>query len=203
MYPGLWAIIPVKPFSSGKSRLAGVLDAGRRQTLNRRMFEHVLGLAMAAIEPIRVIVATPDTTIATDAQRRGGYGVIETEESGLNAALRQGCRYAMDRGAQAIMVLPSDLPFLTAEDIAALASALPAAPGMAIAPDASETATNALALSPPQSEFFRFGPSSFEAHMEAAREHGYAVKIVRRPGLAFDLDTPENYRAFMQRSAAT
>ena len=85
------------------------------------------------------------------------------------------------------------------DDIAALAAALPPAPGVVIAPDAADQATNALVLSPPDPDFFRFGPSSFAAHLEAARERGATVEIVRRPGLAFDLDTPEDYRAFVRR----
>src|SRR5262245_5654487 len=126
MHPGLWTIIPVKPFGSGKSRLATVLDPDRRHKLNRLLFEHVLGTALAVIEPQRIVVVTSDAAIATDVQNRGVHGVIETGAGDLNAALAHGCRYSIDRGAQTIMVLPSDLPFLTAEDIDALASSLPA-----------------------------------------------------------------------------
>ena len=100
------------------------------------------------------------------------------------------------------MVLPGDLPFVSKGDIAALVSALPPAPGVVVAPDASEQATNALVLSPPDPDFFRFGPSSFAAHLEAARERGAPAVIVRRPGLAFDLDTPEDYRTFVRRVPA-
>ncbi len=120
----------------------------------------------------------------------------------LNAALGQACRFVADRGAQAIMVLPSDLPFVSKDDIAALASAVPPAPNLVIAPDASEQATNALVLSPPDPDFFHFGPSSFAAHLHAARERGMTIEIVRRPGLAFDLDTPEDYQEFLARTGA-
>ena len=70
------------------------------------------------------------------------------------------------------------------------------APACTIAPDEQEQGTNALALTPPAADFFKFGPDSFQAHLAAARARKLAVRILRRPGLALDLDTPENYRRF-------
>ena len=196
----LWAIIPVKPFELGKSRLAGVVDAPGRAALNRRLFDHVFDTAAAAIGAGRVIAVTPDAELSKMAIARGAHGVVDAGD--LNGALGQACRHVASRGATAILVLPSDLPFLAVDDIAALRAALPPAPGAVIAPDRSGQATNALALLPPVPDFFRFGPSSFTGHMQAARSCGTAVEIVRRPGLAFDLDTPEDYREYLKRVAA-
>jgi 2-phospho-L-lactate guanylyltransferase len=39
---------------------------------------------------------------------------------------------------------------------------------------------------------FSFGPGSYEAHLQAARERGLAVRVCERPHLAFDLDTAED-----------
>jgi 2-phospho-L-lactate guanylyltransferase len=196
----LWAIIPVKPFALGKSRLAGVLDAPSRAALNRRLFDHVFQTAAAALGARYIMVVTPDAELADTAIGRGGHGVVDAGE--LNGALGLACREAVALGASAILALPSDLPFLAADDIAALRTALPPAPGIVIAPDRSGQATNALLVSPPIPDFFRFGPSSFTAHVQAARASGAAVEIVRRPGLAFDLDTPEDYRDYLARMPA-
>ena len=196
----LWAIIPLKQFELGKSRLTGVLDELGRLALNRRLFDHVFETAAAALGARHVMVVTPDAELADTAIGRGGHGVIDTGE--LNAALGHACREAVALGASAILALPSDLPFLAAEDLAALRTALPPAPGIVIAPDRSGQATNALLLSPPIPDFFRFGPSSFTAHVQAARTCGAAVEIMRRPGLAFDLDTPEDYRDYLARMPA-
>jgi 2-phospho-L-lactate guanylyltransferase len=195
-----WAIIPVKRFGVGKSRLAPALDAAGRAALSRRLFDHVFGVAASAVSPDRVVVVTPNAAIRDEAGRRGAHGLIEPEPADLNAALGSACRYAMSRGASAIAVLPSDLPFATAEDVDALIAALGAAPSVAIAPDTAGDSTNALALSPPDPTFFRFGISSFEAHRNAARAGGAEPAIVRRPGLAFDLDTPDDLRAYRERT---
>jgi 2-phospho-L-lactate/phosphoenolpyruvate guanylyltransferase len=197
MNPDLWAVIPVKPFALGKSRLAGVLDAPSRTALNRKLFDHVFNTTVAGLGANRVAVVTSGAELAATIDARGAHGIVSEQD--LNAALGYACRMAAARGAQAIVVLPSDLPFVSQDDIAALAAALPPAPGVVVAPDAADQATNALVLSPPDPDFFRFGPSSFAAHLEAARERGATAAIVRRPGLAFDLDTPEDYRAFVRR----
>lgn len=198
-----WAIIPVKPFAAGKSRLAALLGAEQRAALNRHLFGRVLDAVLGCFRHDRVAVVTADPLLL-DMMRGLGVHALDEAEVGLNTALGLACRYSAERGAQAITVLPSDLPTVTVADVAALMRALPQgpssqAPSCVIAPDEQEEGTNALALAPPIADFFRFGPASFQAHLEAARSHGMALRILRRPGLARDLDTPENYRQFTKQ----
>jgi 2-phospho-L-lactate guanylyltransferase len=193
----LWAIIPVKPFAQGKSRLAGVLGAAERAALNRRLFGRVLDATLVTFRPERVVVVTGDALLLALVRGQGLHALQDTD-GGLNAALGFACRYAVERGAPAIAVVPSDLPTVTAGDVAALAAALGPAPCCVIAPDEQEQGTNALALTPPDPGFFRYGPASFQAHIEAAKARGMAPHILRRPGLAGDLDTPESYRRYVR-----
>ena len=194
-----WAIIPAKPFKLGKSRLAAVLNESERTTLNQRLFEHVFDVAISTLGADRIIVVTADTELLAQVRRQLAHAIQERSSGDLNAALAQASHYASERGADAILILPSDLADITVEDIAALRNELGPTPCCAIAPDASGHGTNALALAPPSADFFRFGPQSFTAHIELAAARGIATRIVRRPGLAHDLDTPENYRVFASR----
>jgi len=196
-----WAVIPVKPFHKGKSRLAGVLTAAERTALNRRLFDQVFAAAAAIVSQDRLVVVTPDPAIRDEVRTRGAHGLLEPEPIDLNGALGSACRHAMRHGATAVAVLPSDLPYVMAEDVNALLAALGPAPSVAIAPDAAGHSTNALALTPPDPAFFRFGPLSFQAHRNAARAGGAQPAIVRRAGLEFDLDTPDDLRAYRERSA--
>src|SRR5262249_59480259 len=61
-----WAVIPVKGFERGKSRLSGVLEGSARAALARRLFEHVLDAAVAAVD--RVLVATDSDEVAAAAR---------------------------------------------------------------------------------------------------------------------------------------
>ncbi|MGH2457081.1 MAG: 2-phospho-L-lactate guanylyltransferase, partial [Candidatus Limnocylindria bacterium] len=100
-------------------------------------------------------------------------------------------------GIGALAVLHGDLPNLAVDDVRALVDAIPAA-GVAIAPDRAESGTNGLALRPPDAIGFRFGPGSFAAHRAEARRAGLSLAVVRRPGLAFDLDTPDDLARWLK-----
>jgi 2-phospho-L-lactate guanylyltransferase len=196
-----WAIIPVKPLGAGKSRLAAVLGVEQRAALNKHLFGRVLDATLGVFKPERVVVVTADTLLLS-LMRGQGVHALQDIGGGLNAALGLGCRYSADRGARAVAVLPSDLPKVTADDIKALVTALGSGPGCVIAPDQQEQGTNALLLAPPQPEFFRFGMESFQAHIEAAKSLGFKARILRRPGLARDLDTPDEYRRYAKEQLA-
>jgi 2-phospho-L-lactate guanylyltransferase (CobY/MobA/RfbA family) len=43
----------------------------------------------------------------------------------------------------------------------------------------------------------QFGPDSFAAHQAAAQASGVPARIYRAPGLAFDLDTPDDWWTFV------
>ncbi len=199
--PHTWAVIPVKPFAQGKSRLAALLGAERRAALNRHLFGRVLDAVLGRFRHDRVVVVTADTVLLTLMRGLGVHALQETA-AGLNAALGLASRFATERGARAIAVLPSDLPTVTADDVAALLAPLSNTPACVIAPDEQEEGTNALALAPPTADFFRFGAGSFQAHLGEAKTRGLKLRIVRRPGLAYDLDTPDDYRKFAKQQLA-
>jgi 2-phospho-L-lactate guanylyltransferase len=193
-----WAIIPVKPFARGKSRLSALLGTAQRTALNRHLFGRVLDAVLGRFRHDRVVVVSADAVLLT-LMRGLGVHALQESGAGLNAALGLACRFTAERRARAIAVLPSDLPALTSDDVAALLSALPNAPACVIAPDDQEEGTNALALAPPAADFFRFGPESFQAHLGEAKARGMTLRILRRPGLARDLDTPDDYRQFARQ----
>ena len=197
MKPDLWVIIPVKPFALGKSRLSGVMDAQSRAALSRRLFDHVFDAAVAAIGAGRVAVVTPDAALSAAIEARAAHGVVSGGD--LNAALGDACRFTTSHGAQAIMVLPSDLPYLSKDNISALVSALPPAPGVVIAPDAAEK--------PPTPWRYRLPTRLLPLRAIELRRSRRIRPRTRRndrdreaAGLAFDLDTPDDYRSFVARS---
>src|SRR4029079_11910212 len=98
-----WAIIPVKPFRAGKSRLAGLLGGGERAALHRRPLRRVLTATLAAFKPDRVIVVTADPLLLP-LMRGQGLHALEDTGGGLNAALNLSRRYGARRSARGIAV---------------------------------------------------------------------------------------------------
>jgi 2-phospho-L-lactate/phosphoenolpyruvate guanylyltransferase len=181
------AVVPVKDLRGTKSRLAPVLDPGARAGLTLYMMGRVVAaLREAGVEDVCVV--SPDRIVLTEAQRRGATPLIQ-ESRGLNPALEEGRRRALDRGASTLLVLPADLPLLDAEDVRAVLVSAGEGPSVVISPDGAHSGTNALLLKPPDVLPFAFGLDSFEVHLGAARRRDLDVHVCERTHLAFDLDT--------------
>jgi 2-phospho-L-lactate guanylyltransferase len=143
--------------------------------------------------PLAACVVSRDMT-ALDLARRQGATALAESESGLNAALNQAREWAMARGAQAVLVLPADLPLLTSGDIMAMLDLAREPRCVVIAPDARGEGTNALLLRPPDALNFAFGPQSFYEHCAQAETSQLALHIYRSPTVALDLDTPADWK---------
>lgn len=184
----LWLLVPVKPFREGKSRLAPLLDNEERAALSRSLLEQLLDAAGEANLFAGIAVISRDVEVLDLAREHGASPLLETGQT-LNGALEEARRYAIHQGADAIAILPADLPCLKTEDLHALVERAPAGRGMLIVP--SETGgTNALLLRPPDALPFAFGLQSFDRHRELARERGLAVTVWQSATLAFDIDVP-------------
>ncbi len=182
----LCAVVPVKDLRGTKSRLGSVLNAGCRAGLTIYMMGRVVStLLEAGVE--EVCVVSPDRLVLEEAGKRGATQLFQ-ESQGLNPALEEGRRWAMERGASALLVLPADLPILDAEDVRALIDAAEES-DVVVSPDSARVGTNALLLQPPDAIPFSFGIGSFGAHVRAAEQGGLSVEVCEREHLAFDLDT--------------
>jgi 2-phospho-L-lactate guanylyltransferase len=188
-------IVPHRGLAAAKTRLAPVLDHDERMALARTLLVRVLGVARQAVDD--VVVISPAAELEPIVAEAGARLAVQ-RGMGLNAGLDQAREAAAADGVQRLVVLHGDLPNLAADDVLALmdAAAQPAAVG--VAPDRLGTGTNGLALSPPGVIGFRFGAGSFAAHRAEAAAAGLEAVIVTRPGLAFDLDTPEDLARWLE-----
>jgi 2-phospho-L-lactate guanylyltransferase len=184
---GVSAVVPVKNLRGTKSRLAPVLDPWARAGLTLYMMGRVVGaIREAGIGDVCVV--SPDRIVLEEAERRGATPLIQ-ESRGLNPALEEGRRRAVELGASALLVLPADLPLLEAGDVQALLKEAGEGTSAVVSPDGVRSGTNALLIQPPDVLPFAFGTNSFEAHLGAASRRSLEVRICERPHLAFDLDT--------------
>jgi 2-phospho-L-lactate guanylyltransferase len=157
------AIVPVKAWRSGKSRLDLPPDA--RAAVARRMTLDVLTVLTGHPMIDRVVVVTVDEDAAREARSLGA--VVLADDLGLNDAVQRGCTWvASEAGDGPTVVVPADLGFLTE---AALTDALTTLQriGRAHVPDASGEGTTLLAA-PTASEITPFyGVGSSAAHAGA------------------------------------
>jgi 2-phospho-L-lactate/phosphoenolpyruvate guanylyltransferase len=191
------AVVPVKDLWGTKSRLKPILDPGARAGLTVYMMGRVVSaLRRAGVE--KVCVVSPDRIVLDQAEKRGATP-LRQESRGLNPALEEARRWAMDRGASGLLVCPADLPLLDAEDVRAVLKEISEGSSVVISPDRAHTGTNALLLRPPDAIPFAFGPGSYDAHRRAARDRGLEIRVCERPHLAFDIDTAEDLTRLDQK----
>ena len=77
------------------------------------------------------------------------------------------------------------------------------APSFTIAPSHDEGGSNAIVCSPPDAVPLRFGVDSFFPHLRAAEAQGIRPTVVRLPGIALDIDNPEDLAAFARLPSQT
>ncbi len=175
-------LVPLKRLDDAKSRLAAVLSADERAGLMLELLKGVLAAAKEAdVGPITVV----------SAELLAPNGVARFDDRGLawNDALAAAMREVVTEPIA--VVLSADLPRVSAGDIRTLVEATPDR-GMAIA-RALDGGTNAVSMRPAGAVTTHFGePSSAAVHASAAADAGLVARIVDVPGLAFDVDTPDD-----------
>ena len=185
-----WAVVPVKHFQVGKSRLATVLSSQARERLSRSLLKRTVGLLSRSTVIERTLVISRDDSALQLAREQGAFTVNESAASDLNGALQKATQVADSFGATGVLVLPSDLPLLGENDVEALAGVNGAELIVVLAPDRHGTGTNGLFVRPPGLLRYQFGEGSLAAHQQQARSQGVTVRIHRLPGVEFDVDEP-------------
>jgi len=196
MKQDVWAAVPVKEFAGAKQRLSPLLSPEQRQALAAAMVEDVLA-ALADAPLAGIMVNTVDPVAAALARRYGARVVTEGARDGHTGAVMAMARILASEGCGAMLTVPGDIPRVTAAEIAAVVEARKSPPSLTIVPAHDERGSNAVLCSPPLVMPLRFGDDSFLPHLASARALGIEPTIVRLPGIALDIDQPDDLRAFL------
>jgi 2-phospho-L-lactate guanylyltransferase len=193
--------VPAKDLADAKQRLVSVLSPVDRAELARAMLRDVLrALTAAPLDAIWVVTRDPGVDAVA---RAAGVGVLpETQNRGHTAAVAHAQAEAVRIGARVFVTIPGDVPCVTADEIRRLVQA--AAPGApAFVPSRSGLGTNGVALAPPEAMPLTFGEPSFENHLAAARARRLEPRVLSLPGLALDVDAPDDLDALLAAPGAT
>src|SRR3954447_9452683 len=144
------AIVPVGSLEGAKSRLGEQLDAEERQDLVERFLARTVVAALAVDGLADVLVVSPDREVLARATELGAR-TLRQRSRGLNAGLREARADVVAGGADAMVIVPIDLPLVTPADIARVLEPLAGADGrvVVLVTDRHGTGTNVLALRPP------------------------------------------------------
>lgn len=185
-------LVPVKDFKDAKQRLSSVLTSEERFALAQAMCEDVLQ-ALARWQSRPAVAVVTSDSFARDLAARFNFEVIADDNTGETSAIEMATIVCQRRGAESTLVVPADIPLIDSVELQKIVDTAPAA-GAVLVPDAAGRGTNAAWRAPGDLFPLRFGNDSFLPHLAAAKATGLPCVVLKLPGIARDIDRPEDLR---------
>lgn len=197
----IWAVVPAKPFHLAKQRLARSFSPAERRVLAEAMLDDVLTVLTRVESLSGILVVTRDSRAAARARQRGAFVLREPESADLSAAVAVAASYLSALGCAAMLAVHGDVPGITADEVRRLIDTR-SERSFTIVPAHDGGGSNAILSCPPQAVPLYFGWNSCERNLAAARAAGLEPEVLRLPGIALDLDHPQDVRAYTAQARA-
>jgi 2-phospho-L-lactate guanylyltransferase len=187
-------LIPVKEFREAKKRLAPHFSPDDRATLAQAMCEDFFNVVAAVRSADRIFVVSKEPHALLRARELGWETIAESRQISESDSVDAASRYCAERGVEALLRLPVDIPLAEPGDIEAVFETLGGAPTAILVPSGDGTGTNAILRSPPALFPSHFGPHSFVRHLAEAEACGVTARVFRNARLELDIDEWEDLR---------
>jgi 2-phospho-L-lactate/phosphoenolpyruvate guanylyltransferase len=195
-------LVPVKNLSSAKQRLAGVLDQPSRTALAQAMLHNVLSTLHAWKNRPSVGIVTSDPYAVKLAQDYSFEVIPDPSNPGETGAIEMATQICIERGEDFTLVIPADIPLIQSWELEEIFKHAPAE-GSVLVPAADGRGTNAAFRRPANLFPLRFGNDSFKPHHAAAQATGKPCVVLNLPGIAVDVDNPEDLQRLMAAPGET
>jgi len=187
-------LLPIKTFKDAKQRLIPALDAAARAGLARAMLQDVLHVISRTHAPQRVVVFTACGEVMEMTKPFGFDIVRENAVEGHSAAVNH-MVHRLSGTSSRILSIAGDLPLLLSSEVDFALEA--ASEPITFIPSRDWTGTNGVVFMPPACIEMEYGEGSFRRHISKAEAAGIRSDVMDLPGIAFDIDTPEDLNAFL------
>ena len=184
-------LVPIKNTSGAKQRLASILDQDSRTRLAQAMLHDVLSALHDWKDRPSVGIVTSDAYAAHLATEYKFEIIPDPENPGETGAIEMATQVCVDRGEHSTLVIPADIPLIQAWELEQIYKQAPAK-GTVLVPAGDGRGTNAAFRRPANLFPLRFGNNSFKPHHAAAQARGQPCVILNLPGIAVDIDNPED-----------
>jgi 2-phospho-L-lactate guanylyltransferase len=156
------------------------------------MCEDFFGVVAAVRCADRIFVVSKEPQVLRRARELGWETIAESRQISESDSVDAASRYCAERGVQALLRLPVDIPLAEPADIEGVFEMAGAAPATILVPSGDGTGTNAILRSPPALFPSHFGPNSFGRHLAEAEACGVRAQVFRNPRLELDIDEWED-----------
>jgi 2-phospho-L-lactate guanylyltransferase len=196
----IFALVPVKKFESSKSRLGAVLSINERIKLSELLLTNTISILKKSSAISNIVVVSSDERAIEIARRTDAKFLKETKDRGVNAAIAVADDYSSKNRAHATIVIPVDLPLLTATDVNMMCrKAKSPERCLVISPSIRYDGSNALLRKPSRLLKTHYDEDSFNAHIRTARQFGIPIKVFLSQRIMKDLDSVEDIKILMNQ----
>ena len=195
-------LVPIKRLETAKQRLSPLLSASERFALAEAMLHDVVAALDACDHRRHVALVSGDTRAHRLAQQYGFRIIDDYDDPGETGAIEMATRAAIECGAEFTLVLPADIPLITAAEVDQIFGAAPRE-GTVLVSSVSGRGTNAVLQRPAGLFPLRFGNDSFVPHLAAARATGKPVEVLQLAGIGVDIDEPSDLADLLEAPGNT
>jgi 2-phospho-L-lactate guanylyltransferase len=186
----VYAVVVIKGLGTSKKRLSSVLSPQERRQLTLAMLEDVLN-ALQTSTVDQIVVVSKDFSLRNFTNKYRATHLVQ-KTSGLNPAVEEATEWCMQNGAEAVLILPADIPLLSSMDVDKIVELGNCEEQTVVLSRSYDGGTNALFQSPPNLIQACFGPRSFAKHIKEAQRRGVCLKLHHSTGVATDIDSVED-----------
>jgi len=186
------AVIPMKCLHSAKSRLSRILTAKQRKNLAMYLLD-------ATIKELRNCDFISEIVIVSSDEAVKHYSClnnlkfIKDWDEGVNKAVMLADKYCIDNGINANIVIPPDLPFVSAKEIDKICIiSNKYHKCIIICPSKRLDGTNILFRKPPGVIKTHYDNNSYMNHLKEASKIKIPIESLDIVKLMFDLDTEDD-----------
>ncbi|HYT46128.1 MAG TPA: 2-phospho-L-lactate guanylyltransferase [Methylomirabilota bacterium] len=196
----IFALVPVKKFESSKSRLGAILSIDERIKLSELLLINTISVLKKSSAISEIVVVSSDEEATEIARKNDVKFLKEVKDHGVNAAIALADDYSSENGAHATVVIPQDLPLLTAADVNMLCRRAESPERcLVICPSIRFDGSNALLRKPSGLLKTHYDEDSFNAHIRAATQFGIPIKVFLSQRIMIDLDSTEDIKILMKK----
>jgi len=195
-------LVPVKNLAGAKQRLSAILDQPARTELARAMLFDVLETLAAWPHCPDVGIVTSDPFALQLAEQFHFSVIADNVNRSETDAIEMATRFCESQGVESTLVIPGDIPLIQSWELEKIIASAPAE-GSVLVPAADGRGTNAIWRRPAALFPARFGNHSFKPHHAAAQATGKPCIVLPLPGIAIDVDNPEDLRTLATAAGNT
>ncbi len=195
-------LIPFKSLATAKQRLAEALNQQQRSQLAEAMLRDVVTAAAGVTDHVDVALVTGDAAAQRMAEEFGFLMIEDTRNESETAAIEMATAWSEQRGYDATIVVPADIPLITGEELERVLEAAPDE-GAVFVPAYDGRGSNCILRRPASIIPLRFGNDSFAPHCAAMKRTGKELILLDLPGIGLDVDNPHELELLVQRNGET